>query len=259
MYHFINILIFSYIFYIYFSFSCLFFYLIRKKIFDFKKISIFIIFIFFVLNLKLEYTEQNKEKIKMLELSIINNFLKKNNYYNSEDKLFTDSLYISNLWLYNNNKYLLISDGFTNSLQNKIIEFNLFNTLKYSAMTEEEVSNLIGINTSLPRDPLWLFLFNYLYQANSLYTFSEIKNYDLNEKSKIQKTSPFRVQSQIMPKNEKLRLFEYYKSFEVKELQVADLIIISDERLKRFFLKKEQFKYINLFKTKNYLVLKKIN
>lgn len=259
LYHFININIFSYIFYIYFSFLSLFFFLIKKKIFNFKKISIFIIFIFFILNLRIEYTDQNKKKMKMIELNTINNFIIKNNYSNSEDKLFSDSYDISNLWLYNNNKFILISDGFTNSLQNKIIEFNFFNTLKYSGMTEEEISNLIGINTSLSRDSLWLFLFNYLYQANSLYTFSGTKNYDLNEQLKIRKTSPFRVQSQIVPKDEKLRLLKYYKSFEVQKSQVADLVIVKDQRLKNYFLEKKKFKYLDLFETKNYLVLKKIN
>ena len=42
--------------------------------------------------------------------------------------LFTNDLYISNLWLQKKNSNLLISDGFTNSLKNSQIEFNLFNS-----------------------------------------------------------------------------------------------------------------------------------
>ena len=64
------------------------------------------------------------------------------------------------------------------------------------------------------RDGLFLRLFIYKYQANSLYTFSDIEEYTENMREDILKISPFRAQSQITPEDEKRRLI--YLKYKIK-------------------------------------------
>ena len=56
-----------------------------------------------------------------------------------------------NLWLLNKNKQLVISDGFTNSLKNDQIEFNLINSLKDFDISETEFKKLISFEKSKMR------------------------------------------------------------------------------------------------------------
>ena len=51
-----------------------------------------------------------------------------------------------NLWLLNGNKQLIISDGFTNSLKNKDIEFNLVNNLKNFGISSLEFENILSLD-----------------------------------------------------------------------------------------------------------------
>ena len=46
-----------------------------------------------------------------------------------------------NLWLFNKNDQLIISDSFTNSLKNKDIEFNLLHSLKDFGLSSEQLKN----------------------------------------------------------------------------------------------------------------------
>ena len=149
------------------------------------------------------------------EVNKIQNFLKETNYINTNKKLFTDDLKIMNLWLLNGNTQLSISDGFTNSLRNKDIEFNLVNNLKSFGISSSELGDILSVGKSEFRNSLLMTLFIYRYQANSLYTYSDIKNYTESLKDKIYKTSPFRAQSQIMPEDEKKRIIKLFNEIEV--------------------------------------------
>ena len=53
------------------------------------------------------------------------------------------------------------------------------------------------------RNKLFMMLFSYKYQANSLYTYSALENYNKTDQDLIIKTSPFRVQRQIIPETRK--------------------------------------------------------
>ena len=106
------------------------------------------------------------------EVNKIQNFLKETNNINTNKKLFTDDLKIMNLWLLNGNKQLSISDGFTNSLSNKDIEFNLVNNIKSFGISSSELGDILSVGKSEYRNSLLMTLFIYRYQANSLYTYS---------------------------------------------------------------------------------------
>ena len=88
-------------------------------------------------------------------------------------------------------------------------------------------------------------LFIYRYQANSLYTYSDIKNYTESLKDKIYKTSPFRAQSQIMPEDEKKRIIKLFNEIEVDKKILSDLIILN---------KKNSLKKLKIYNSKYKLV-----
>ena len=127
----------------------------------------------------------------------------------------------------NKNNQLIISDGFTNSLKNKDIEFNLIHSLKDFEVSNEELKNFLSLGKSEIRNDLLMRLFIYRYQANSLQTFSEISNYSNDIRGKIINTSPFRAQIQIMPEDEKQKLIKLFENIEVDKKLTSDLIIMN--------------------------------
>jgi len=149
-----------------------------------------------------------------------------------------------NLWLMNKNKQLIISDGFTNSLKNSDIEYNLVSNLKYFGVSNTEFKNILSFGSSEIRNDFIMRLFNYRYQANSLYTYSKIDNYTKNLRQKIILTSPFRVQSQIMPEDEKKRILILFDEIELDEKLLSDVIIINKIILKSFSVRNKNFNLI---------------
>ena len=85
------------------------------------------------------FFKKNKDQIN--ETQDVQEFIINNDLINSNKKLFTNDLRIMNIWLLNKNKQLVISDGFTNSLKNDQIEFNLINSLKISKYQKLNLKN----------------------------------------------------------------------------------------------------------------------
>ena len=72
-------------------------------------------------------------------------------------------------------------------------------------------------------------LFSYKYQANSLYTYSDIEEYHKDLQNMIKFTSPFRVQFQVFPENEKKRLLTNFIDFELDDKLFSEVVIIKKE------------------------------
>ena len=169
-----------------------------------------------------------KNKSERNELNKIQEFLDENDLKGSKKKLFTNDLSLMNIWLLNNNSELLVSDGFTNTLTNEQIEFNLINNLKHFKITEDKFMKIISLNENKIRDPLFLRLFTYKYQANSLHLFSKIDDYSLSLHNRIKHSSPFKAQLQIVPEDEKLRLLNLFKDHVVDQNLIADYVFINN-------------------------------
>ena len=195
--------------------------------------------------------KEKKELIK--EAAMLENFLVDKNIKNTNLKLFSNDRIASNLWLLNNNSNLLISDGFTNSLKNSQIEYNYINSLKYFGFSETKFKNFISFGKSEVRNNFFLRLFIYRYQANSLYTYSDKKQYTSDFHDVITNTSPFRAQNQIIPEDEKRRLLDLFTNHKVDSDLTADYIIINYSSISEYFeiLNNE---YTEIFSTKNYKV-----
>ena len=261
IYHFADIILFSLVLY----FSLIFFtatyqFLNTTKFFNiFFSQKAMIIFIFIFLMLDGLYVASNFKKKKELikEAAMLENFLVDKNIKNTNLKLFSNDRIASNLWLLNNNSNLLISDGFTNSLKNSQIEYNYINNLKHFGFSEKKFKNFISFGKSEVRNNFFLRLYNYRYQANSLYTYSNIKHYTADLQNIIINTSPFRVQNQIIPEDEKKRLLDLFTSHSVDSDLTADYIVINYSSISKHFevLNKE---YTEIFSTKNYKIYSRL-
>ena len=261
IFHFVNIILFSFIFYIILSLFCIL-YLLSKN-FNFKnyysKKIFYIILSIICLStfVPLELNSLLKSKDQRIEITKLHRFFDKNNLKNTNSKLFTNDLLIMNLWLLNNNTQLVISDAFSNSLSDKKIEFNLLNSLKDFDIGEKQLKELVSLDKSQVRNKLFMMLFNYKYQANTLHTFAELEDYNKIDQDLIIKTSPFRVQMQILPETEKKRIFHFYKDLEINlDLLPNYEVINNSNSSKNFDIKNNKYKEI--FKTKNYLVYKRL-
>ena len=109
------------------------------------------------------------------------------------------------------------------------------------------------------RNFLITFLFMNKYQANNLHTFSSSNNYDVNEILEIQKTSPLRVQNQIIPENEKRRLINKYSSFINDKHEKPDLIILNKKDIISKILEKKEIHYKIISTDELYITLIKNN
>ena len=225
IYHFLGILKFSLIFYLIISFNFIFSTKILFK--DSYILKVVLIFFVFISNAYVVKRIQEKDSLIIEETQKIQNYIQNQKLINTKFKLFTNDLKIMNLWLFNRNDQLVISDGFTNSLKNKEIEFNFIHSLKDFGVTDEELKNFLSLGKSEIRNDLLMRLFIYRYQANSLYSFSEISNYSGDIRNKIINTSPFRAQMQIMPEDEKKRLIKLFRNIIIESNLAPDLIILN--------------------------------
>ena len=253
IYHFLSIILFSIILYLIISVG---FILVKKiKLRESQIFNLILIILILVFNIHFESLNTKKNKIYLDETQNIQKFLENHDLIGSDDKLFTNDLKIMNLWLINKNKKLVISDGFTNSLKNADIEYNFINNFKYFGVSRLELENILSFGKSESRNEFLMRLFNYRYQANSLYTYSEINNYTENLKQKIILTSPFRVQLQITPEDEKKRILKLFDDIEINETLVSDVIIVNRIKLKNFNVYNK--KYDLVYSSEVYDVYKK--
>ena len=258
IYHFIDILIFACLFYLLLAS----YYLLFDKFLNYLnkfnlKLSIILILITFTFgNFFIDKSKILKEKNSRTELNKIQKFLQKEKLSKTKFRLFTNDLSIMNLWLLNKNSQLVISDGFTNALTNHQIELNLINTLKDFHLTEENFKNIISYDESKFRDPLFMTLFVYKYQANSLYTHSKLFNYNDEFKKRITETSPFHARSQILPQNEKERFLKLFKNHTVDKSLLPDYVILNTSILPRQIevLNKN---YVTIFFSEKFKVFKR--
>ena len=257
IYHSIDIIIFILMFYLIIGFFSIIYELIKKKKFSkfilSKKIiyTLILFFIFFTGIYENNKFNQNKNLIN--ETIKIKNFLKKEKLQNTKLKLFTNDRNAENIWLLYKNNNILISDGFTNSLPNSKIEYILINCLKHLGISEKNFKNFISLGKSENRNSFFMRLFIYRYQANSLYTFSNLDFYSKEYKNIIKNTSPLRAQSQIIPEDEKERLLNLFNKHKVQYKFTPDYLIINTSTISKSFLISNS-EYDKVYSTENYKI-----
>lgn len=257
IYHYADIMIFNTIFYL---FICCFVFLYaliektKKLEFIFNR-AVSIILILIIITFKGIYERERilKKNNSIHESIKLEKFLQKNKIKNTKFKLFTNDRIASNIWLLNNNKNILLSDGFTNSLPNSKIEYILINSLKHLGFLEKNFKDFLSLGKSEIRNPFFMRLFIYRYQANSVYTYSNLDFYLDDIVDQIQNLSPLRAQNQIIPENEKRRLINLFNNHKIENDLKPDYLIINFSTIsENFKISKED--YIEVFSTENYAI-----
>ena len=263
LYQFIDLIIFSSLLYLLLFIVDFFLYiklLCRKKFYNKSIINFILIFItlcFVYFDSKFEINLKIK---KLVELDKINKILVDQKSINSTKILFTNDIDISALWILSGNKFMSISNGFHNSFKDDVIEAQLFSSLKNINITTNDLQQILNFRSNFDkRNFLITFLFMNKYQANNLHTFSSSNNYDVNEILEIQKTSPLRVQNQIIPENEKRRLINKYSSFINDKHEKPDLIILNKKDIISKILEKKEIHYKIISTDELYITLIKNN
>ncbi len=183
------------------------------------------------------------------------NFMRNNNYDHTSLKLYTNSIKVQNLWLLLGNEYLVSSDSFSNSLTNKEIEDLMINALKGDLnFSEVDFKKILNLKNGVRNDFL-MRLFSYKYQANSFYTYDKLEYYKADNQEMIKKTSPFRIQLQIISEKEKKRLMAKFKIHQYKKNLGADILILDNTN---YYLINKNKKFKLQFENKNYKIYEKI-
>ncbi len=183
------------------------------------------------------------------------NFMRNNNYDHTSLKLYTNSIKVQNLWLLLGNEYLVSSDSFSNSLTNKEIEDLMINALKGDLnFSEVDFKKILNLKNGVRNDFL-MRLFSYKYQANSFYTYDKLEYYKADNQEMIKKTSPFRIQLQIISEKEKKRLMAKFKIHQYKKNLGADILILDNTN---YYLINKNKKFKLRFENKNYKIYEKI-
>ena len=236
IYQFLDILLFIIIFYLMLSFSFIFCEMlkVKRKFKDSTYMKLIFIILIFIVNIHIEKIVIDKDKNNINELLNVQKFIKNNDLTNSNKKLFTNDKDIMLLWLLNDNTQLTVTWGFVNSLKNEEIEYILINNLKAFGVTESEFKSMISLGKSQMRETWQYLIYNQMYQANSLFTYSDIDNYTDNIKDKIIKTSPFRAQSLVIPENEKEKLVSLFNQIELNDDLNSEIVIINKKNFMPF-------------------------
>ena len=164
------------------------------------------------------------------EFKIISNLIKENNLINLKDSslLTFDDRFL--IWAtLNDIKYLKISNGVIFPKKNEMIEKDLIQTFKYLNLSKKDFHKFIEnrkLSSWRYRNENIRKLFWMRYQANSLITYKNSKDFNQKILDFINKSSPLLSQQLIVPNNEIDRLLLKFDIFE-SYTDNPDLIIIN--------------------------------
>jgi len=151
------------------------------------------------------------------EFKIISNLIENNNYINLKDSslLTFDNRFL--IWaILNNVRYLKIPNGVMFSKKNEMIENDLIRTFKYLNLSKDDFYNFIKnkkLSSWRYRNDNIKNLFWMRYQANSLVTYENSKDFNPEILDFIKKSSPLLSQQLIVPNNEINRLLLKFDKF----------------------------------------------
>ena len=205
--------------------------LLNLKLKNFLKFCVitFFIFLYGILNwneIKNKYDDISNNKYRN-EFSIVTNKIKKNFSLEGMSILTFETDLI--IWsIMNDVKHLNLINSIFTSKKDYMIEEDIFSSFKILGLSEENFKLFIEnrkstwryINTNISK-----FLY-YKYQANSLVTFKNSKDFTTEENDHIKKTHILLHQQSIIPKFEIDRLMNDFKNFD-KKLPYPDVIILN--------------------------------
>ena len=233
--------------------------------FKLKNLFKFFLIMFFVLlstilnwnEIKNKYNDLSYNKYRN-EFSHITDTIKES--YNLKDisiLTFETDLIIWSIM--NDTKYLNLINSIFTSKKDHMIEEDIFSSFRILGLNEENFKLFIEnrkstwryINTNISK-----FLY-YKYQANSLITFKNSKDFTADEYDHIKKTHILLHQQSIIPKFEIDRLTNEFKNFN-KKLSYPDVIILNKKDDFFDFQKLVMKKYCKMSDGENFIMYFKI-
>ena len=242
-YHFTNLVLIT-LFILFFYIFILSLKLLIKKRMSHKLINNFSFLLIFILLIGNIYISNNNYKLKNLnnerfiqrtEFNIITDIIKKKNILNNKNiSLLTfDNRFL--VWsILNDIKYLSIVNGVMVSRTNDRIERDLVSAFKYLDLSKNDfnvfiknkkLSNWRYRNNNI-KDFFWM-----RYQANSLVTYNDSKNFDKEVLKFINKSSPLLSQQLIMPNDEIKRFLLKFENINDPSFLIPKIIIINKKNL----------------------------
>ena len=100
-----------------------------------------------------------------------------------------------------------------------------------------------------------MFISNYRYQANQLFQYTSINNYNPESIQVIKKSSPFNNQLIILPENEKQYFINKYQHHKIEKKMAPDYVIIEVNEFNKN-LKFNNPNYIKDLSVGNFIVLR---
>ena len=245
IYHFINLIILT----LSIHFLLFTFVLLKNIAKKFSHLFFFpIIFCLFFYFLFLDF-QKNKNfslnvnsSIERKEFQLVSEIIKNNFNIKQIDLLTFDTNFM--IWaILNDIEYIKLLNGLFTSKKDYMLENDLISSFKILNQDKKNFYEFIK-----NKKETWRYMnhdfakiFFYKYQANSLRTFNDSKNFLPEEKDYIKKSSPLLHQQSILPLEELDRFLKKYKNFDLP-LRKPDVIILDKNDL---FLDLEKIDYEN--------------
>ena len=238
--HFLTITKFSLFLFIFISL-----FLITKKFLT-KELSYISIVILFLLLTKNFYTKDlNNDKIN--EEVKIYNFLKQNEYINSEKILFANkNFFFDNVWFSLGNRYISVVPGFVSSQKDSQIENSIFQIFKIFNINETNFDQ--KINNKMCKRECFAEYFNYKFIVNSMRHYKPLeKEYSEEIVKKIKGISEIDWWYLFIPNSEKIRLKNKFLQSSYDQNHDPHIIILRNKEklLSENDLSKDYKKVIN--------------
>ena len=162
------------------------------------------------------------------EFNYVSEKLKKNDKIENISILTFDTDFM--IWaILNDVKYLSLINGLFTSKTDNMIEEDIFSAFKILGLNEKNFQKFIDNKNDKSN---WRYLnlnistfFFYKYQANSMISFNNMKEFLKDEEEFIKKSSPILHQQSIIPKLELERLKNEFKNFDNYDLKPNFLIL----------------------------------
>ena len=231
LYHFNNA-----IFVWFFLFIIIFIFIILKEYSNIKlsqiKSRIFFIFMILIYSSNIYLNNQyndNEKKNKRVEFQKVTTLINQNvTISNSSLLTFNDKLIV---WsILNDIKYLNLVNGIYTPKQNSMIENDLIKNFKFLGLNVNDFENFLENKKAGWR--YWnknVGMFFYMkYQANSLKTYNNSKNFDQKIYNHIASSSPLYFQQIAIPDEEYIRLISKFKKVELENFINPDIIVLEN-------------------------------
>jgi hypothetical protein len=203
-----------------------------KIVFVKNLLNIGIILLVVLINIQYlnDFKDKNINNYEREDFSNLENLYKINNF--KLNTLLTFDIKTQLWWIYKDKKLLTI-DSSLNSQNHLHNELSFIDALKFLNISKVEFSEMIN-----NKKKSWRYYNDYIryfswikYQANSLITYKNTKNYDENLLDYIKKSSPTKTMQIIIPKDEQTRLINLFENRNNLNENRIDMIVLKKNSL----------------------------